>query len=79
MSAYINSYVFELYDFSALVPESYIAQTVGLILMALLMSLFNSRFFSFMLDHQHDKTIADHQPLTTANDKTIADHQPHSK
>ena len=44
MSAYINSYVFELYDFSALVPESYIAQTVGLILMALLMSLFNSRF-----------------------------------
>ena len=31
---------------------------------------------SCSIDHQHDKTIADHQPLTTANDKTIADHQP---
>ena len=31
---------------------------------------------SCSVDHQHDKTIADHQPLTTANDKTIADHQP---
>ena len=25
---------------------------------------------------KYDKTIAGHQPLTTANDKTIADHQP---
>ena len=31
---------------------------------------------SCSIDHQHDKTIADHQPLTTANDKTIADNQP---
>ena len=31
---------------------------------------------SCSIDHQHDKTIADRQPLTTANDKTIADHQP---
>ena len=35
---------------------------------------------SCSIDHQNDKTIADHQPLTTANDtandKTIADHQP---
>ena len=31
---------------------------------------------SCSIDHQHDKTIADHRPLTTANDKTIADHQP---
>ena len=31
---------------------------------------------SCSIDHQHDKTIADHQPLTTANDETIADHQP---
>ena len=31
---------------------------------------------SCSIDRQHDKTIADHQPLTTANDKTIADHQP---
>ena len=30
---------------------------------------------SCSIDHQHDKIIADHQPLTTANDKTIADHQ----
>ena len=26
---------------------------------------------SCSIDHQHDKTIADHQPLTTANDKTM--------
>ena len=35
---------------------------------------------SCSIDHQNDKTIADHQPLTTANDtandNTIADHQP---
>ena len=34
---------------------------------------------SCSIDYQHDKTIAGHQPLTTANDKndeTIADHQP---
>ena len=31
---------------------------------------------SCSIDHQHDKIIADHQPLTTANDETIADHQP---
>ena len=36
MSTYMNSHVFELYNFSALVPESYIAQTVGLLLMAML-------------------------------------------
>lgn len=30
MSTYMNSHVFELYNFSALVPESYIAQTVEL-------------------------------------------------
>ena len=54
-SAYINSFVFELYNFSASVPETYIAQMVGWVLMAFSMFLSTHiwAFYSHCLQHIH--------------------------
>ena len=54
-SAYINSFVFELYNFSASVPETYIAQMVGWVLMAFSMFLSTRiwAFYSHCLQHIH--------------------------
>ena len=55
VSTYKNLYVFELYHFSASVPETYIAHMVGWMLMAFSMFLSTHiwAFYSHCLQHIH--------------------------